>query len=76
MFLVSYSRQVLTILEELCPKLQFVGMDVCEVSPPFDHAEITSQAAATFAWTYICSRLSIQASSTDANLVVDKIIEK
>ena len=33
--------------------LSFVGMDVVEVSPPYDVAEITSLAAATIAWDYI-----------------------
>ena len=33
--------------------LSFKGMDVVEVSPPYDHAEITALAAATIAWEYI-----------------------
>jgi agmatinase len=33
--------------------LNFAGMDVVEVSPPYDHAEITALAAATFAWEYL-----------------------
>jgi agmatinase len=33
--------------------LNFVGMDVVEVSPPYDVAEITALAAATIAWDYI-----------------------
>ena len=33
--------------------LDFVGMDVVEVSPPYDVAEITALAAATMAWDYI-----------------------
>src|ERR1700747_3213255 len=33
--------------------LRFVGMDVVEVSPPYDVAEITALAAATIAWDYI-----------------------
>ena len=33
--------------------LQLVGMDVVEVSPPYDHAEITSLAAATIAFEMI-----------------------
>jgi agmatinase len=33
--------------------LDFAGMDVVEVSPPYDHAEITALAAATLAWDYI-----------------------
>lgn len=33
--------------------LRFAGMDVVEVSPPYDVAEITALAAATMAWDYI-----------------------
>ena len=33
--------------------LGFAGMDVVEVSPPYDVAEITALAAATIAWDYI-----------------------
>lgn len=33
--------------------LNLVGMDVVEVSPPYDHAEITSLAAATLALEYL-----------------------
>jgi agmatinase len=35
--------------------LGIVGMDVVEVSPPFDHAEITSFAAASIAQELICA---------------------
>lgn len=52
------SNQLLTILEELIPRLNCVGMDCVEVSPPYDHAELTSQIAATSVWTYICARLT------------------
>ena len=33
--------------------LNFVGMDVVEVSTPYDLAEITALGAATIAWDYI-----------------------
>jgi len=33
--------------------LHFAGMDVVEVSPPYDVSEITALAAATLAWDYI-----------------------
>ncbi len=33
--------------------IDFVGMDVVEVSPPYDVAEITALAAATIAWQYL-----------------------
>jgi agmatinase len=51
------TNQVLTLLEELAD-LPFVGMDCVEVSPPYDHAELTSYAAACFVWTYLCGRLA------------------
>ena len=34
--------------------LQFIGMDMVEVCPPYDAAEITALAAATMAWEYLC----------------------
>jgi agmatinase len=36
--------------------IQFVGMDVVEVAPAYDVAEITALAAATFAWEYLALR--------------------
>jgi agmatinase len=33
--------------------LRFAGMDVVEVAPPYDVAEITALAAATIAWEYL-----------------------
>ena len=34
--------------------LRFVGMDLVEVAPAYDVAEITALAGATMAWEYIC----------------------
>ena len=34
--------------------LNMVGFDLVEVSPPFDHAEITAIAAATIIHDWIC----------------------
>lgn len=51
------SSQVLTFLEELAP-LNFIGMDCVEVLPAYDHAELTSNAASTFVWTYLCSQVA------------------
>lgn len=45
--------QALEILRGLGP-LNLVGMDIVEVSPPFDHAEITAIAAATLAHDWLC----------------------
>ena len=51
------TSQVLTLLEELAD-LPFVGMDCVEVSPPYDHAELSSHAAAVLVWTYLCGRVA------------------
>jgi agmatinase len=51
------SNQVLSVLEGL-QGLNCVGMDCVEVAPPYDHAELTSNAAASFVWTYLCGRIA------------------
>jgi agmatinase len=51
------TAQVLSLLEGL-GDLPCVGMDCVEVAPPYDHAELSSQAAAHFVWTYLCGRLA------------------
>ena len=38
---------------ECLADLNWVGMDLVEVAPAYDHAEITSLAAATICWTYL-----------------------
>ncbi|MDP2262361.1 MAG: agmatinase [Hydrogenophaga sp.] len=53
------SSQVLTFLEELAG-LNWVGMDCVEVAPAYDHAELTSNAAATFVWTYLSGQVARQ----------------
>ena len=50
------SAQVLSIIEELA-ELNWIGMDCVEVAPPYDHAELTSNAASTFVWTYLCGQI-------------------
>lgn len=47
------SWQALEFVRGLKP-LDLVGMDVVEVSPPFDHAEITALAAAHIAHDWLC----------------------
>lgn len=49
------SNQLFSILEDLA-ELPFVGMDCVEVSPPYDHAELTSNVAAQAVWTYLCGQ--------------------
>jgi agmatinase len=51
------SSQVLTFLEDLAP-LDWIGMDCVEVAPAYDHAELTSNAAACFVWTYLAGRVA------------------
>jgi agmatinase len=46
------SREALTILRGLGP-LDFVGGDVVEVAPAYDHADVTAIAAATVAMYYL-----------------------
>ncbi len=42
--------------------LNLVGMDLVEVAPPYDHAEITSLAAATLALEFLCVLASQRAA--------------
>jgi agmatinase len=51
------SSQLLTLLEGLAP-LNMVGMDCVEVAPAYDHAELTSHAAATLVWTYLSGQVA------------------
>ncbi|MCF8209745.1 MAG: agmatinase [Rhodoferax sp.] len=51
------SSQLLTFLEELST-LHCVAMDCVEVAPAYDHAELTSNAAATLVWTYLCGQIA------------------
>jgi agmatinase len=62
------SNQVLSVLESLCgrPELNFVGMDCVEVSPPYDHAELSSQAAAHFVWTYLSGQVAARQTAVNA----------
>ncbi len=51
------SSQVLTFMESLAD-LNWIGMDCVEVAPAYDHAELTSHAAATFVWTYLSGQVA------------------
>lgn len=48
-------HQAASIIRKLTD-IDFIGMDVVEVSPPYDHAEITSLAAASLVMEYLCLR--------------------
>lgn len=51
------TSQALTLVEGL-HDIPFVGMDCCEVSPQYDHAELTSHAASVMVWTYLCGQIA------------------
>ena len=51
------TAQAMTLIEAW-HDLNWVGMDCTEVSPPYDHAELTSNAAATLVWTWLCGRVA------------------
>ena len=46
-------HQAASIIRRLT-KINFVAMDMVEVSPPFDHAELTSLAASALIGEYLC----------------------
>ncbi|HLF21625.1 MAG TPA: agmatinase [Aestuariivirga sp.] len=48
-------HQAASIVRKLT-EVNFVAMDVVEVSPPYDHADITSLAAASLIMEYLCLR--------------------
>ncbi|HET8728474.1 MAG TPA: agmatinase [Alphaproteobacteria bacterium] len=50
-----FSWQALAMVKRLV-RLNWTGMDVVEVAPPYDHAGITALAAASIAWNYLCHR--------------------
>ena len=51
------TNQALTLIEELAGE-RWVGMDCVEVAPPYDHAELTSNAAAQLVWTYLSGQVA------------------
>jgi agmatinase len=52
-----FTWQAKYILENIVD-LNWVGMDLVEVAPAYDHAQITALAGATFVWTYLCGLAS------------------
>jgi agmatinase len=48
------SRQLLDSVRRICLELPVVGVDIVEVSPPYDHAEITA---------YLANRVALEALS-------------
>jgi agmatinase len=54
------SSQVLTFIEELAD-LNWIAMDCVEVAPAYDHAELTTNAASSFVWTYLSGQVAKRA---------------
>ena len=48
-----FTWQALGILKNL-KDINWCGMDLVEVAPAYDHAQITALAGATLVWTYLC----------------------
>ena len=67
------SAQALAIVRGLGP-LSIVGMDVVEVAPAYDHAEITAIAAATLAHDFIGLQ-AVKKSPTSENPVASNVGE-
>ncbi|GAB5435756.1 agmatinase [Falsiruegeria mediterranea] len=44
--------------------VNFVGMDIVEISPPYDHADITALLGASLALEYICTRAARRKEDT------------
>jgi agmatinase len=59
------SYQALAILRAL-KGMDFAGMDVVEVSPPFDHAEMTANAAAMIAIELLCLKAHARGATPTA----------
>ena len=51
------TNQTFTILEQTAD-INWVGMDCVEVAPAYDHAELTSNAAAQIVWTYLSGQVA------------------
>ncbi len=49
------TNQTFTLLEQTAD-LPWIGMDCVEVAPAYDHAELTSNAAAQIVWTYLAGQ--------------------
>lgn len=53
------TAQAMTLLEAWYD-LNWVGMDLTEVAPAYDHAELTTNAASTLIWTWLCGRMAVK----------------
>ena len=58
------TNQLFTFLEQTA-SINWVGMDCVEVAPAYDHAELTSNAAAQVVWTYLAGQVAKTSSFKD-----------
>jgi agmatinase len=58
------TNQLFTLLEQTA-SINWVGMDCVEVAPAYDHAELTSNAAAQVVWTYLAGQVAKTSSFKD-----------
>ena len=63
------AAQALAILRLLLP-VRLIGMDVVEVSPPYDHSEITALAGAQIAADLLCLLAAQRAAAAGAPLTI------
>lgn len=56
------TNQTFTILEQTAD-LPWIGMDCVEVAPAYDHAELTSNAAAQIVWSYLAGQVAKKEST-------------
>ncbi|KAH3686022.1 hypothetical protein WICPIJ_003022 [Wickerhamomyces pijperi] len=61
------TRELLKIIHNL-QDLNVVGVDIVEVSPAFDHAEITALAGAQLAYEFITNMVKKEANNTTAGI--------
>ena len=52
--------QAQAILQRLVD-VEWVGMDLVEIAPAYDHAQITALAGAHLAWTYLADHRRLDA---------------
>ena len=55
--IAGLSTMWVSSLIDLLQDINWVGMDVVEVAPAYDHSQITALAAATFVWQYLSMNL-------------------
>jgi agmatinase len=58
------TRELLRAIRRIVGAVELAGMDIVEVSPPYDHAEVTAMAANRCAMEAIAALAARQASGT------------